>query len=179
MGNIGRWVCISCYKHDGSIHRRWDRGFIVDENDDYIVIASKRAKVTEANGRCWYTKEPAVTIFSKKEWWNVICMFKEHGVCYYCNIASPSVITRNSIVYIDYDLDVKYFEDKAIRLLDQKEYVAHKKKYNYGDNLDRIFKYTSNEIVKLMKNNAFPFDDLVIKDYYNEYIEKTGKKNGI
>ena len=67
MSLIGRWISIESFKHDGSLHRFWDRGLILDNNDDYIVIATKRAKVTESNGRRWFTKEPAVTIFSKKE----------------------------------------------------------------------------------------------------------------
>ena len=83
MKYIGNWIAIKCFKHDGTLHRYWDRGLVLENNDDFIVIASKRAKVTENNGRTWITKEPAVTIFSKKEWWNVICMIKDSGVCYY------------------------------------------------------------------------------------------------
>ena len=83
MSSVGRWYNIRCYKHNGALHRVWDRGLVLENNSDYIVIASKKAKVVEANGRCWFTKEPAVTIFSKKEWWNAICMLKKDGVCYY------------------------------------------------------------------------------------------------
>ena len=82
MSSVGRWYNIRCYKHDGTLHRVWDRGLVLENNNDYIVIASKKAKVVESNGRCWFTKEPAVTIFSKKEWWNVICILKKDGVCY-------------------------------------------------------------------------------------------------
>ena len=103
MSSVGRWYNIRCYKHNGALHRVWDRGLVLDNNSDFIVIASKKAKVVEANGRCWFTKEPAVTIFSKKEWWNTICMLKKDGVCYDCNIASPSIIDKDSIKYIDYD----------------------------------------------------------------------------
>ena len=96
MPSVGRWYNIRCYKHNGALHRVWDRGLVLENNNDFIVIASKKAKVVESNGRCWFTKEPAVTIFSKKEWWNVICMLKKDGVCYYCNIASPSIIDKYS-----------------------------------------------------------------------------------
>ena len=108
MSLVGRWISIESFKHDGSLHRFWDRGLILDNNDDYIVVATKRAKVTESNGRRWFTKEPAVTIFSKKEWWNVICMMKHNGVCFYCNIASPAIIHGSSIKYIDYDSHILF-----------------------------------------------------------------------
>ena len=86
MDLVGRWLSIQCFKHNGSLHRCWDRGLVLENNEDYIVIASKKAKVVEYNGRCWFTKEPAITIFSKKEWWNAICMIKKDGICFYCNM---------------------------------------------------------------------------------------------
>ena len=62
MPSVGRWYNIRCYKHNGALHRVWDRGLVLENNNDFIVIASKKAKVVESNGRCWFTKEPAVTI---------------------------------------------------------------------------------------------------------------------
>ena len=64
MSSVGRWYSIRCYKHNGALHRVWDRGLVLENTEDYLVIATKKAKVIEANGRCWFTKEPAVTIFS-------------------------------------------------------------------------------------------------------------------
>jgi len=175
MSLKGRWLSIQCYKHDGALHRCWDRGFVLENNNDFIVIASRRAKVIESNGRRWFTKEPAVTIFSKKEWWNAICMLKKDGVCYYCNIASPSIVENLSIKYIDYDLDTKLFPDGEIRILDEKEYLRHKDFYHYSDNLDKVLRYQTEEIIKKMRERSFPFDDEKIKAYYNEYLDLTKK----
>ncbi len=177
MSLFGHWLAIQCYKHDGSLHRCWDRGLVLANNDDYIVIATKKAKVVENNGRRWFTKEPAVTIFSKKEWWNVICMLKEDGICYYCNIASPALINNKMIKYIDYDLDAKLFPNGDIRILDEKEYLRHKKLYSYSDDLDVVLKYQTNDIVKRMKNNEWPFDDNRIKKYYDKFLELLSNKD--
>ena len=172
---VGHWLAIRCYKHDGSLHRIWDRGLVLENNDDYLVIATKRAKVTEYNGRKWFTKEPAVTIFSKKEWWNVICMLKKDGICYYCNIASPALIEEGNIKYIDYDLDTKLFPDGNIRVLDEKEYMRHKNTYQYDDKLDVVLKYQTKQIVKMMEEKRFPFDDEIVRNYYEEYLTLTKK----
>ena len=175
MSLYGHWLAIQCYKHDGSLHRCWDRGLILANNDDYVVVATKRAKVVENNGRRWFTKEPAVTIFSKKEWWNVICMLKNDGICYYCNIASPALVDYHMIKYIDYDLDAKMFTDGNIRVLDEKEYQKHKTKYHYSDELDEVLKYQMNEIILRMKNKDFPFEDDRVKKYYDKYLSLTEK----
>lgn len=176
MRLFGRWLGIKCFKHNGTLHRFWDRGLVVDNNDDYIVIATKKAKVIENNGRRWFTKEPAITIFSKKEWWNAICMFKKEGICYYCNIASPSLVDKEYIKYIDYDLDAKLFPNDDIRVLDEKEYAHHRQSYGYGKDLDTVLKYTTQDILNRMKNREFPFDDETIKKYYDEYLELTKKE---
>ncbi|MBE6133473.1 MAG: DUF402 domain-containing protein [Erysipelotrichaceae bacterium] len=175
MSLTGRWISIKSFKHDGSLHRFWDRGLILDNNDDYIVVATKRAKVTENNGRRWFTKEPAVTIFSKTEWWNVICMLKPAGVCFYCNIASPAIVHDSSIKYIDYDLDTKLFEDDRVRILDEKEYNNHKKQYQYGDDLDTVLRYQTNQTIKKMEKHEFPFDAEAVKKYYDQFLEALNK----
>ena len=176
MKTVGRWLGIQCFKHDGTVHRTWDRGLVLENNDDYIVVASRRAKVIENNGRRWFTKEPAVTIFSKKEWWNAICMIKEDGICFYCNIASPSLVDKETIKYIDYDLDAKLFPNGDIRVLDQKEYVHHKDHYHYGEDLDKVLKYETEIIVERMKKREFPFQDKEIEYYYNRFLKLTDKK---
>ena len=38
-----------------------------DVTDDYIVTGSCASRVVECDGRIWYTKEPAVSIFFFKE----------------------------------------------------------------------------------------------------------------
>jgi len=175
MGLFGHWLAIQCYKHDGSLHRTWDRGLVLANNDDFIVVATKKAKVMEYNGRRWFTKEPAVTIFSKKEWWNVICMFKEDGICYYCNIASPALINSKMIKYIDYDLDAKLFPDGEIKILDEKEYLRHKANYQYGDDLDTVLRFTTKQVVEKMKAKTFPFDDDRIRKYYDKFLDQLNK----
>ena len=176
MSLYGHWLAIQCYKHDGTLHRCWDRGLVLANNDNYIVVATKRAKVVERNGRSWFTKEPAVTIFSKNEWWNVICMMKEDGICYYCNIASPTLVNRHMVKYIDYDLDAKLLQDGSIRILDEKEYQRHRAMYHYSDDLDTVLRYQMSEILEKMKNHEFPFDDERTKNYYSKYLKLTSKE---
>ena len=176
MGLFGHWLAIQCYKHDGSLHRCWDRGLVLANNDDYVVVATKRAKVVENNGHRWCNEEPAVTIFSKKEWWNVICMLKEEGICYYCNIASPALINHRMIKYIDYDLDAKLFPSGDIRILDEKEYIKHKKTYEYSDDLDAVLKYQTQEVVKKMEKREWPFDDERIRKYYDKFLRTLDKE---
>ena len=102
---VGHDVLIHCYKHDGNIHRCWNKGFVLEETSEHFIVINNRTLVTESDGRKWYTREPAICYFPKHEWYNVICMIRKNGVHFYCNIASPTLYDGDALKYIDYDLD--------------------------------------------------------------------------
>lgn len=169
--SIGKWIRIQSYKHDGSLHRTWDNMMIIDVTDEYIVTGSCASRVVESDGRIWYTKEPAVSVFFLKNWFNIIAMMRNGTVCYYCNIASPSLEDEHMVIYIDYDLDLKLFPDSTIIELDRKEYLYHKEKYNYSNDLDKVINHEFERVRQLMKNRMFPFNDDKMKDYINHYYQ--------
>ncbi|CDD93665.1 uPF0374 protein HMPREF9962_1974 [Coprobacillus sp. CAG:826] len=167
----GMWIQVRSFKHDGLLHRSWDQGLVLEVNDDFIITASKKTRVTESDGRVWYTREPAITFFSKKYWYNVIAMLKEDGVSFYCNIASPSLVDNDVVKYIDYDLDLKLYPTGTIKILDEREYEHHKEKYKYGDKLDFILKRETQHIFNMMKKGMFPFQLECVQSYYERFLK--------
>ncbi len=167
----GHWIRIQGFKHDKSLHRTWDFAMVLEVNDDYAVVASKTNRVIESDGRIWYTKEPAISIFFFKEWYNVIAMIRGEEVYYYCNIASPSLIDNGIIKYIDYDLDLKLLPNGHIIGLDVKEYEFHRKKYGYSSDLDIVCKHSFSKVEKIMQEKLFPFDHDKIFEYYNQFLK--------
>ncbi len=112
---------------------------------------------------------------SNNTWRSDIAVITD-GICYYCNIASPSIVGHDCVKYIDYDLDTKLFTNNEIKVLDEKEYAHHKATYQYGDDLDTVLRYTTNTIIKRMKAREFPFNDDKIREYFQQYLEMTKKK---
>ncbi|MBQ1812881.1 MAG: DUF402 domain-containing protein [Bacilli bacterium] len=177
MDNIkkGDILKIQCYKHNGQIYRNWDETLVIEVNDNYIVCANNRVKVTEIDGRKWTTKEPAILFFYKNKWFNIISQFKKNGIYYYCNIASPYVIEDNTIKYIDYDLDLRVFPDGTFRVLDKGEYEYHKEKMHYSDEIDKIVNTELNNLINIYKEKQGPFDYDYLKKYYDMYISMSKK----
>lgn len=177
MNNIkkGDVLKIQCYKHNGQIYRNWDETLVIEVNDDYIVCANNRVKVTEIDGRKWTTKEPAILFFYKNKWFNIISQFKKNGIYYYCNIASPYVIEENTVKYIDYDLDLRVFPDGTFRVLDKGEYEYHKEKMHYSEDIDKIVNTELNNLINIYKEKQGPFEYEYLKKYYNMYISMSKK----
>jgi len=166
---IGDKLTIHCYKHSGLLYQTSSEATVIDITEDMLVCANQNTKITELDKRSYKTKEPAVLIFYKKRWYNVLGQLKKHGLFYYCNIATPFLIDDNIIKYIDYDLDLRVFPDGGFRILDRNEYAYHKKLMNYPDEIDMIVKRELNELIELKRKNEGPFQEGLIEKYYEKY----------
>lgn len=160
------------FKHNGKVHRTWYQTYLIEDTEEYVAVGSSHSFVVEADGRKWHAIEPAVQIFMKKKWLNVVCMIKATGINYYVNIASPSVFEDNVVKYIDYDLDFKVDPNYQIKVLDEFEYKKHKKIYNYSDDLDEVIKYNFNKVRQMIENKEFPFSHDVVDELYKKFLSK-------
>ena len=167
-----KWVKVQAYKHDGILHRQWSPAYLVEETEDYWALVSKASLVTETAGRKWMTKEKAVFILFKKRWMNVIAMFKENrGICYYVNIASPTLMDNGMLKYIDYDLDIKLYPDGVERTLDENEYERHIKTYGYPAKLSQAIEKSAREVKDMIAGGIFPFQNETIERLYKQFLD--------
>jgi hypothetical protein len=171
-----KWIIIQAYKHNEELHRQWTHSYVLEDNEDYFVLISIRAAVVESDGRKWHTKEPALFILSKKHWFNVIAMLKEKGICYYVNIASPAIFDKGFIKYIDYDLDIKLYEDGTTRLLDVSEYKKHADEQGYSEDIRTILHNSVDNVYNMINKKEFPFVDSEIHRLYKKFEEETIKR---
>ncbi|MBO5183549.1 MAG: DUF402 domain-containing protein [Bacilli bacterium] len=170
------------YKHNGDLYKVWDETIFLDQTDEYYVFANNKIKVTEKDGRSWRTKEPAITFYYKKRWFNIIAQLKNRGIYYYCNISSPVIIENKTIKYIDYDYDLRVFPDGSYKVLDKSEFEYHKKIMNYSKDLEIIIEYELDNLINIYKNGDPPFNDETVKyysDLYKKYSEKNKKNTSI
>lgn len=174
---VGTSVYIQSYKHDGSLHRTWCQGYVLESDEDHVVAVTNRAWVIEADGRKWLTREPAVCFFYAHKWFNVISMIRHSGIFYYCNLASPSLYDGEAIKNIDYDLDVKLYPDGGYQILDENEYAEHAKKMKYPKEIMQIVEKQMDLLIDHMDQAEDPFRQECIDDYYKMYLEMTAEKN--
>ncbi|MBM7645153.1 protein associated with RNAse G/E [Scopulibacillus daqui] len=166
---MGQIIQIQSYKHDGTLHRVWEETMVLKGTQDTVIGANDQTLVIESDGRHWRTKEPAITYFSTKEWFNIICMIRQDGIYYYCNLGSPITWDEEALKYIDYDLDIKVYPNGSYKLLDEDEYSLHKRKMNYPKKLDNILKSHVQELIDWIKNKKGPFNPSFVDKWYSLY----------
>ena len=166
-----KWMRVMCFKHDGSIHRIWDKACKVYEDDEKIMISNAKTLIREFDGRIWMAKEPSVTIYYKHRWFNIIGIIRSEGIHYYCNIASPIIIEDDVIKYIDYDLDLVKTVKGELKVLDEDEFETNKVKYGYGSELEEILLKELESLKEYANNCELDFKNETIYDGFNEFWE--------
>lgn len=173
---IGSNVYVQSFKHDGSLHRTWSKGTVLEDNETRTVLVTYKAWVIEADGRKWYTREPAVCFLYKKQWFNVISMLRKAGVFYYCNLASPSLVDEEAIKNIDYDLDLKVYPDGHFDILDRDEFEDHQVLMHYGEDVVGIVEKSMQDLIHRVETKKSPFNVEEINRYYSQYLRLVNKE---
>ncbi|WP_285517887.1 nucleoside tri-diphosphate phosphatase [Thermolongibacillus altinsuensis] len=166
----GEIIQIHSYKHNGHIHRAWKETVVLSGSEQMVVGGNDRTIVTEADGRTWVTREPAICFFYAEHWFNIIAMIREEGVYYYCNISSPFVWDGEALKYIDYDLDIKVFPNMHYEILDEDEYERHRQEMNYPDVIDKILKNNVHKLIYWIKEQKGPFSPNTVQEWYKKFI---------
>ena len=176
LPEIGSSVYVQSYKHNGSLHRTWCMGFVLDADDEKIVAVTDRAWVIEADGRRWITREPAVCFYYTHKWFNVISMIRHGGIYYYCNLASPSIYDGEAVRNVDQDLDVKLYPDDSYQILDGTEYADHARAMTFPEKVMEIVVAQLEQILTLMTDGTDPFNKECIDRYYHKYLDMTSQQ---
>ena len=174
---VGSLIYIQSFKHDGSLHRTWSQGFVIESNEKQTVVVTNKTWVTEANGRKWHTREPAICFFYPDYWFNIICMMRKNGVYYYCNLASPAIYDGEALKHIDYDLDVKVYPDNEVVILDEDEYERHQHEMGYPDDVKEVVEKEMKLLLSWIDEKNTPFNPKEVEEMYHHYLKLLEEKN--
>ncbi|MGV2393611.1 UNVERIFIED_CONTAM: DUF402 domain-containing protein [Campylobacter lari] len=107
----------------------------------------------------------------KKGFHNALILLKPKQNYIYINIASNPIYEDNTIKFIDFDLDIKYYPYDQISIVDEEEFNENKIKYGYSNKLiNMVFDSVKDVLDKYEKSEYF-FNPEVI-DYYIDLSKK-------
>ena len=166
-----KWMRVMCFKHDGSLHRVWDKAALIYEDDEKIMISNAKTLIRESDNRVWMAKEPALSIYYKDRWFNIMGIIRSEGIHYYCNMATPCVVDEGVIKYIDYDLDLVKTVKGEIKILDEDEFKVNKIKYNYGEDIEKILLKELELLKEDAINSKGDFNDKQVYDGFETFMK--------
>lgn len=163
---------INAFKHNEKVYKQWSRFKVINNDENFLILATETTAVVEKWSKYWWTKEPCLAFFWKKHWFNVFATIRENGsIIYYCNMAGPYIRYEDALMYIDYDLDYKVFEDGTFKKIDLNEYLNRKEYFHYSTKLQKIIELESKILEKMIETKQGPFNTNTLRYWLNYYYE--------
>ncbi|MFC4077679.1 DUF402 domain-containing protein [Salinithrix halophila] len=161
---------IESYKHNGKLHRTWERSIVL-EGGDPLLLANRNVRVTEADGRQWISRNLAICQFHRTKWFNTIVLFNfRKKYRWYCNIASPCRLEAERLIYTDYDLDLSVDETGKARWLDRNEFEENRRRMAYPQHVIREVKRAAAELDDRFRAGREPFTPAFVQAGYHRYL---------
>ena len=114
----------------------------------------------------WVTPYHTRNHFWSDRWYNVMRLERPRGAGlegWYCNIATPAHFDGENVRYADLDLDVRVSALGETEVVDEDEFLENSARMQYPPEVVSQARQAVDELLALVRNRHFPFDDLPAK----------------
>lgn len=114
--------------------------------------------------------EDAIELYFTDRWYNVLHFFAPSidRYLWYANIAIPAKFDGATLAWTDLEIDVCCRLDGSIQTLDYDEFQENRLKMNYPEHAVERALAAHDEVIRLGKAGAFPFDRMAqLRDWAN------------
>ncbi len=155
----GATIVVASTKYDGSLHYEYRATVVADHGDRLQAWAPAGTPMRSYRG-----DRPAprhvLRLHELGRYWNLEVAWSADWRPYkhYVNIALPSTWADRTLRFVDLDLDVSWWADGGVRLLDEHEFADHRERFGYPQWLvDRAWAAVD-EVRALISSRLAPFD---------------------
>ncbi len=155
-------INVRTFKYDGREHRTW-RARLSEKRGTLILLDAEFEEEIEHSllgliARGTVSRE----YYWLDRWYNVFRFEEPTGELrsFYCNINAPPVLLRDTLSYIDLDIDILVAPDLSFTVLDEDEFARNILRFNYPLEVQRKSLSALHEVISLIESGQFPFNDL-------------------
>ena len=160
--SFARSILVRACKFDGAEHRSWNAELIHQEDSLLVLDAKFEDEVQHDLLGTLLSGTVSLEYYWLDRWYSIFrfseptCQLRN----FYCNINLPPVLQENVLSYIDLDIDVLVNPDFSYQILDEDEFAVNALRYNYPAELQSQARRALDELIKLIEERQFPFQDL-------------------
>lgn len=155
----GTRVPVASTKYDGSLHYRYDCTVVADEGDRLLAFAAAGTPMYSYRGER-STGRHFLRVHDTEHFWNLEVMWDPdwRPSRHYVNIAMPSAWDDGTLRFVDLDLDLSWWADGRVLLLDEDEFAEHRTRFGYPPWLVERAWQAVDEVRGLISARTTPFD---------------------
>lgn len=157
-----RSILVRACKFDGSLHRRW-HAVLIQQKDSLLILDAKfEDEVQHDLLGTLLRGTKSLEYYWLDRWYSIFRFSEPTGELrnFYCNINLPPVLQEGTLSYIDLDIDVLVYPDLSYQILDEDEFAVNALRYNYPAELQAQAQRALHELITLVEERQFPFEDL-------------------
>ena len=155
----GTPIQVESTKFDGSLHYRYEMIVVADEGERLMAWGPVGTRFQSYRGSYDATRH-FLMLHSRDRYWNLEVMWDEDWTPnkHYVNIALPSTWDDGTLRFVDLDLDISWWPDGSVGLLDEDEFAEHHERFGYPQWLvDRAWAAVD-EVRAMISSRLPPFD---------------------
>ena len=124
-------ITVRACKASGQPYRWWTAELIDSHALGVVLDKAVGTPVTQPNGT-WISPYQIRSYYWFTRWYNLLEVWNTEHVLQevYIHIASPAVLDRSVLTYIDYELDVVRPDGQAARIVDEDEFEEARSTYD-------------------------------------------------
>jgi protein associated with RNAse G/E len=128
----GAALPVASTKYDGSLHYRYDVSVVADHGDRILAWGAAGTPMTSYRGDLVAPRH-LLRVHDDVSWWNLEVAWEPdwRPNKHYVNIALPSTWDDGVLRFVDLDLDVSWWADGRVFLLDADEFDEHGERWGY------------------------------------------------
>ena len=155
-------ILVRACKFDGAEHRRWQAELIRQEGSLVLLDAKFEEDIQHDLLGTVVSGTISLEYYWLDRWYSIFRFSEPTGELrnFYCNINIPPVLEERVLSYIDLDIDVLVNPDFSYQILDEDEFAANALRYNYPPELQAQARRALDELIALIEERRFPFQDL-------------------
>jgi len=157
----GDTIIVRACKYDGREHRRWSAQLLRHEGPLVVLDAYFPEQISHDLLGTIAAGTHSLEYYWLDRWYNVFRFAEPGGQLrnYYCNVNVPPTLVRDTLSYIDLDLDILVAPDFSYQILDRDDFETNAALYNYSAEVEENAKRALDELVTLIEMRRFPFSD--------------------
>lgn len=127
---MGQLTTIQAFKYDGTLYRQYEGCKIVANLDDFVVVLLMKTKVQETSIN-WVVSKPILFSLLKTDFIMLRLHWMKMDKIIFMLTWQALFIEDEIIKYIDFDLDIKCYNDNKFNVIDWHDFKESITKLNY------------------------------------------------
>jgi uncharacterized protein len=151
---------VRAYKYDGLLHRSWNAELVSQEGSLIVLDARFADEITHDLLGTIAIGTHSLEYYWLDRWYNVFRFAQPDGKLrnYYCNVNLPPTLERETLSYVDLDLDILVEPDFSYRILDVEDFESSAERYGYSVEMQANARRALEELGRMIEERSFPFD---------------------